>query len=67
MDNQNEATIISILKVAEGGIGQSHALFLLQEAGIPAKPATSIYVGHTAVTVPEKQERKAMRILFGSR
>lgn len=46
--------ILSVLKATEGGMGQKTALFLLKEAGIRARPAYSIYVGHTGVEILTK-------------
>jgi hypothetical protein len=59
--------IYSLLRAIEGGIGQRQALFLLHDAGIKAKAATSIYVGQTAVAVTgnKRTQRKASRILYG--
>ena len=57
----------SFLKSSEGGMTMATALFLLQDAGIPARrcPEGSIYVGHQLLEVPRKFERRTARILFG--
>lgn len=56
----------SIYKVAEGGMGQKFALQLLREQNIKCAPATSIYVGQTAVKVygGQRVQKKAEKILF---
>lgn len=55
------------LKATEGGMGQKTAIQLLKDAGIVAKPTTSIYVGHTAVylTGGKRVHAKASKVLFG--
>lgn len=66
--------ILSVLKATEGGIGQKTSIFLLKEAGIKARPATSIYVGHTGVEIltasgqvseNKRVIRKAEKVLWG--
>jgi hypothetical protein len=68
MKTQHSETY-NVLKSAEGGMGQQHALSLLRDANIVCKPDTSIYVGCTAVRVVggTKVQRRAAKILFGGR
>ena len=59
-------TTYSFFKVSEGGFGQKLALTLLRGEGIRAEPATSPYVGQTAVIVygGKRIQKKAEQILF---
>jgi hypothetical protein len=61
-----EQQLYSFFKVSEGGFGQRLALELLKGEGIRATPATSPYVGQTAVIVDggKRIQKKAERILF---
>lgn len=58
----------SFLKVVEGGnVSQREALELLADARIVARPASTPYIGHTAVAVDggRRQQKQAERICFG--
>jgi len=59
-------TLHSVFKASEGGFGQRLALELLRGEGIVAQPATSPYVGQTAVIVygGKAVQKKAEQILF---
>ncbi len=54
----------SVLKSGEGGMPLKHHMERLAAAGIPSRKAHSPYVGHTALEVPAKHERKASKILY---
>jgi hypothetical protein len=58
---------LSFLKATEGGPGQKFILQQLKENAIYARPAYSVYVGHTAVTVigTKRQIARAERIVYG--
>lgn len=62
-----ETCTYNVLKATEGGMGQKMALQLLKDAGIKAKRAYSIYVGHTAVEVTggKRVHARADKIIFG--
>lgn len=64
---QRKTVVYSIYKVSEGGMGQRQAIEILKDSGIKAKPATSIYVGQTAVLVTggTRIQQRASRILYG--
>lgn len=60
----SKSSTINVMKSTEGGMGQNYAMFLLRDANIPCKPATSIYLGHTAVMVPLGYMNRASRLLL---
>lgn len=62
-------TAFSCLKACEGGISQSTAIFLLDQAGIKTHSGCySPYIGHYGLWVElgKRKERKAEKVLFGS-
>ena len=60
-----ETSHFSVYKHGEGGMPLKHHMAQLAAAGIPSRKAHSPYVGHTALEVPKKHEKKAGRILYG--
>lgn len=57
--------ILNFLKASEGGMSQRAAKEMLTDNGIKAQIVPSIYVGHSAVEVPARQQKKAARLLWG--
>ena len=57
----------SFLKASEGGQSQKDVLSLLKSEGIEAYPASSCYVGHTAVIVRggARNHKRAERLIYG--
>ena len=55
----------SVYKHTEGGMPLKHHMAALAAAGIPSRKAHSPYVGHTALEIPAKHDRKASKILYG--
>jgi hypothetical protein len=66
--NHKNWTTFGVVKVSEGGMGVSHAKFLLHEAGIPTRPGYSPFVGESGIMVPDTKKivRKTERILYRS-
>jgi hypothetical protein len=59
--------LYNILRSIDGGPSRKWLLSQLKDEGIKAKPAHSVYVGHTAIQVygNRRIQRKAERIIFG--
>lgn len=55
----------SVYKSTEGGMPLKHHMARLAAVGIPSRKAHSPYVGHTALEIPAKHEKKASKILYG--
>ncbi len=67
MNKKQPHKIYSFFTKRAGGFGRKLALTLLRGEGIRCEPATSPYVGQTAVIVygGKRVQRKAERILYG--
>jgi len=59
--------VYNVLKAAEGGIGQRHAMYLARELGAAkVSPTPSIYIGQTAilVTATKRVHERLSRSLY---